>query len=415
MRILAMHSSYWITTCVALWYFQGRYFPSAVPGSKAILASQTTIEASEPTGDFKPNLVSKDVPTETHDARNEMETEPAWAFQWRRVVENKQEFWWIIIAFLVVITICILIYLMKYRYARLAKSHRGDETKQGESLLLGLKATEAFVEDFNKRHALLQNEVKSVKRMMKVEHQRGAHFQNEIDSLKKVNKVEHENYSEFQNETDPLEKLKKMEHNSQAKLQNKVDFMNKKVMKLEDKCNAQVQQGTHSMETITKMVHSLRTKFQSEIHSMESLLKEEEHPSDSQNEEHSMNLVMGRLSSVPKAKRTGDPTPMKSLIEMKRSKNDNKSKVKMNVRMGVAPTSSLMALMNMDVSQGSTILRTGESHGRNVTRKLPEAGVRHSRGQSQHLKVVRDAGDEDNKVINKTKEIRPPGREGDHL
>jgi hypothetical protein len=426
MRKVAFHLSYWITTSVALWYLQDRYYPSAVPASESIqaseafLASEITIEASDKTGAFEPIVASKDLPTETYATRNEMEYEPAWAFHWRTLVEIEQEFWWIL-AFLVVviiIIICILIYLMKYRHARLTESHTGDETKQGESLLLGLKATEAFVEDFNKRHALLQNEVKSVKRMMKVEHKRGAHFQNEIDSLKKVNKVEHESSSEFQNETDPVEKINKMKHKSQAKFQNKVDIINKKAMKLEDKLNAQVQKGTHSMETITKMVHNLRAKFQNEIHSMESLLKEEDHPSDSQNEEHSVNRMMSRLPSVPKAKRAGDPTPMESRIEMKRNQNDKKSKVKMNVRVGVAPTSSLTAIMAMDESQGSTILETGESHGKNVTRKLPEAGVKHSRGQSQHVKaheMQRDAGDGYNKISNRMKELRPPDREGDHL
>jgi hypothetical protein len=338
MRRSALQALCW--TFALLWCLKDQHYFSSVPASESnqasipIPSSELTTETFEPTEAFEPALA----------ATNEMEYETAWAFQLRVLVENEQKFWWIL-AFLVSIVIGIPTCLMKYRHARQAQSHRGDETKQGERLSLGLKPTEAFAEDFNERRVLLQNELKSGKRMMG---------------------MEHEGYSAFQNETD-----------------------------------SQVQKREYSVETIAKMVHNFRAKFQNELNSVESLLDEEEYPSNSQKEARSENFKTGRLSSVPKAKRAGDTTPMESRIEMKKGKRvsnvtsratgDKKKKGKNNVRMSVAPPSNLMAMMAKDLSQTNTIHRTGESRARSVTRKLPEAGVKQSTGQSQHMKVVRDS------------------------
>jgi hypothetical protein len=170
-----------ITSCIFFVVLSRAGVFPVIPGSVSIPAPEAIqtpkpVPTTEPILAFKRIPASEKIPVGTAATINKMEYVQYYAFQQRSLPEHGKNFWKILF-FLNSILINILMCWLHYRHLR-RDSYRKDETKQElrqlrmliqkcENDMLKLRGTMAFMEQLEERCAQLQNDMDSVKNIMK--------------------------------------------------------------------------------------------------------------------------------------------------------------------------------------------------------------------------------------------------------
>jgi hypothetical protein len=221
-----------------------------------------------------PSSASESVPAETRATTYETENAPSWVFQWRSL-QGQEENFLIFLACLVPILINILFILVKYSYRRRVSYETQQKLsdprilfQKGVSFMGELRVALESMQNLEERRGQFQNEMDSMKDIMKVEDERHERLQNGMDLIKKMLEVDEERQDQFQNETfrmktmmnqeerrrvqflkqmDAMRTLVKAAERHRAVLQNKVETM-KKMMKEDDEHLVQLMTGVDSMK-----------------------------------------------------------------------------------------------------------------------------------------------------------------------
>jgi hypothetical protein len=152
---------------------------------------------------------------------------------WRSLPEDEQNFWWISVPSSLVIIPILLVMLQHFQqcwhgvYTREQKQTRLQMNLQvGKSFVQQLRATMALIqEEQDKHNAQLQNEMESVKEVMKAQERHLTELQNVMDLLKMRIKAGAEQIAQLQNQMGLMEKVMKAEGKGCAQMQEEMQSM----------------------------------------------------------------------------------------------------------------------------------------------------------------------------------------------
>jgi hypothetical protein len=208
-------------------------------------------------GEFFPRITaSEEVAIE---ALNEMDFMQFYEFPWWNLLENKQNFWTIFVpSSLLIVLITLVIQQLLQR-----RRHRENETKKMPTQVQKmLQEHEIFIRQFRATMALIQ----------KTQDGHCARLQNEIESVKKVMKEKERHLAQFQNVLDIMETMSSGEEHL-ALLEKQLDLI-EKVKEAEIKRFAQIQKEKHSVKMEVETSLSVPTgEMVGDPASMESLDK----------------------------------------------------------------------------------------------------------------------------------------------
>jgi hypothetical protein len=203
----------------------------------------------------------ENIPKDNPDGTNYIEYPSPWEYQSTSVPGNEQEICWTVVV-VVLLFINFVIWFMKYQRSQRIRSYHENGVKQ-------LKATEARIQEYEKNHVRVGNNIETLMAKLKtrkIVHETDAQFQNDVDSTKTVN-MEHDWQSQDHKEVHSAENTEE-EVGRLGECHSEVDCIK---------------------EMLLKVIQKLSSEGQIEINSIE-IIEGEDHPVGAQNEMNSMKL-----------------------------------------------------------------------------------------------------------------------------
>jgi hypothetical protein len=211
---------------------------------------------SEPVPASKQIPASEEVPVEALNTRNEMESLPSCELHWWSLPEDVQNPWQILVFVLSVlfnILISLVIQQLLQRCWHRKDKKEQEPTQGDENFVQQLRTTMTLMQEKqDKQCTRLQNEMESVRDMMKSNERRIAQFQNVKDLVKTVKQGD-EHLTQLQNQMGLMEKAMKAEGKHRDQIQKAINSMKQMVERLLSVSTEEMVGNPASMESPVNM------------------------------------------------------------------------------------------------------------------------------------------------------------------